>query len=462
VARRAARQEAQYWIPSQGVAQAGQIRLRQETQIAIAGRPGWLAQVKGATSSGKGPSGVSDSISLVLQKQLRNDIPMPCQNHPQIDDGLVRCTRCAAELCPDCAVVLFGVPLCGPCKTERLLDRLSGIPGGPLDFAAISHRFLALLLDGLIVGLPFLVLAFGAMPLVLGRRFGMLGPFALQLVTLLGIPAGIVYHGWMLAARGQTLGKMALGIRVVNADGAPLRTGQAWGRAALQRLFVSCFSVLDYLPALLTPERTCIHDMAAKTRVVRALYRGPACPLCGAAFSLEETVAGPQICWTCAGSFEATPFAPPPLDRPPLALAEAGPAGGTACAVHAGNAAVGNCERCGLFTCSLCRVEVSGQPLCAACFDRLDAAKSLPALRNSFTDLAGLALLSGVLGLLFSVFGVVTGPLTLVLTGFAIRRRQRDDEGGGWGAILLAAGLGIAELGIGLFFLRTMFLAAQR
>ena len=82
------------------------------------------------------------------------------------------------------------------------------------------------------------------------------------------IPLVAVYHGAMLAARGQTLGKMALGIRVVNADGAPLSTGQAWGRAVLQQVFASCLSFLDYLPAFLTPERTCIHDMAAKTRVI--------------------------------------------------------------------------------------------------------------------------------------------------------------------------------------------------
>src|SRR5205807_1266391 len=99
---------------------------------------------------------------------------MPCQNHPRIDDGLVRCARCAAELCPDCAVILFGVPLCGPCKTERVLDRLSGVPSGPLDLASIAHRFLALLLDGMIVGLPFFVLAVGAMPLMIGRRLGFL------------------------------------------------------------------------------------------------------------------------------------------------------------------------------------------------------------------------------------------------------------------------------------------------
>jgi len=388
---------------------------------------------------------------------------MPCQNHPQIDDGLVRCARCAAALCPDCAVGLFGAPLCGPCKTERVLDRLSGLPASRLDLASISHRFLALLLDGLIIGLPSLILLLGTVYPVVTRRFSFLGPFGFQLVSLLAVPLGVVYHGWMLAARGQTLGKMALGIRVVNADGEPLRRGQAWSRAVLQRLFVSCLSVLDYLPAFLTPERTCVHDIAAKTRVVRSPYGGPACPFCGAALDPEDRRAGPQACLHCANSFEATPLSPPSLYRPPLALAEAGPAGGTPCAVHAGNAAVGNCARCGLFLCALCRIEVSSQEYCAACFDRLTAERNgLPGLRASFVDLAGLALFCGLVGFLLSVFGVLTGPLTLVLTGFAVRQRRRGDEGGGWPAIVIAAGLGIAEVVIGVFFLVGIFMAARK
>jgi uncharacterized RDD family membrane protein YckC len=196
---------------------------------------------------------------------------MPCKNHPGIDDGLVRCASCAEAFCGDCIVGIGGAALCGPCKTEWVLDRLSGLPESLLDLASIWRRFLALMIDGLLFGLPYGVLMIATMSSAFrpgARPRFPLWPFWFQLVPFLTIPLVIVYHGWMLAARGQTLGKMALGIRVVNADGGPLRTGQAWGRAALQQVFASCLSFFDYLPALLTPERTCIHDMAAKTRVV--------------------------------------------------------------------------------------------------------------------------------------------------------------------------------------------------
>jgi hypothetical protein len=191
-------------------------------------------------------------------------------------------------------------------------------------------------------------------------------------------------------------------------------------------------------------------------RLLRS-YRGPTCPHCGAALHPEEMAAGPQLCFSCAGSFEATPFSPPSPFLPPLALAAAGPAGGTPCAVHPGNAAVGTCERCGLFVCALCRTEVSGQKLCPACFDRLTAEAKLPALRTSFADLPGLAVLAGFVGLLFVFFGIVTGPLTLLLAGFAVRQKHRGEGSGGWLGIVLACGLGIAQIGIGIVLLLQIF-----
>ncbi len=195
---------------------------------------------------------------------------------------------------------------------------------------------------------------------------------------------------------------------------------------------------------------------AAPPRLFRT-YRGPACPYCGAALHPEEMTAGEQLCFSCAESFEATPFSPPSPYLPPLALAAAGPAGGTPCAVHAGNAAVGNCERCGLFVCALCRTEIPGQKLCPACFDRLTVEGKLPVLRTSFADLPGLAVLAGFGGLFFVVFGILTGPLTLVLAGLAVRQKQRGEGSGGWLGIVLACGLGIAQIGIGIFFLLRFF-----
>jgi uncharacterized RDD family membrane protein YckC len=71
----------------------------------------------------------------------------------------------------------------------------------------------------------------------------------------------------MLASGGQTVGKKALSIKVVTAEGAEITPGQAWGRAA-SRLLIGIFCwPIDYLVAF-GEERTTLHDMMAKTRVV--------------------------------------------------------------------------------------------------------------------------------------------------------------------------------------------------
>jgi uncharacterized RDD family membrane protein YckC len=62
---------------------------------------------------------------------------------------------------------------------------------------------------------------------------------------------------------------MAVGIKVVTPEGQDIGAGQAWGRALVRQVFFSYFALINYLPALFTKQRTAVHDLAAKTRVVR-------------------------------------------------------------------------------------------------------------------------------------------------------------------------------------------------
>jgi uncharacterized RDD family membrane protein YckC len=79
----------------------------------------------------------------------------------------------------------------------------------------------------------------------------------------------------MLQLRGQTLGKMARGLKVVRPDGGDISTGQAWVRPLVRdgigflSAFAPCASLVNYLWAMFTKEKTCLHDLAAKTRVVK-------------------------------------------------------------------------------------------------------------------------------------------------------------------------------------------------
>ena len=198
---------------------------------------------------------------------------MPCKNHPFVEDNLTRCSRCAEAFCPDCIVEIGGLPYCLSCKMESMRDLRSGVPVHELDMASVGRRFVALVLDGLVLMIPMIILLFAVfIPLGLLNEGEEPTPAVLFLnvfVSLLVAALYILYEGFMLASGGQTVGKKAMSLKVVTAEGNEITKGQAWTRALSRQLLglVPCLGLIDYLVAF-GQEKTCIHDIMAKTRVV--------------------------------------------------------------------------------------------------------------------------------------------------------------------------------------------------
>jgi uncharacterized RDD family membrane protein YckC len=192
---------------------------------------------------------------------------MICRNHVDVSEGVRRCARCGGTYCPDCLVTIQGLPYCAVCKSEQILDVRSGVDRSKLIYASVLKRFAAMLVDGFICAIPAYIFLFGVMFLTMDDT---------------GEPSPLIFIGYiplifitpfyealmMIHKNGQTLGKMALSIRVVSANGAPLTNGQAWGRSFMKLILGSCLSIINYIPALFTDEKTALHDMVATTRVV--------------------------------------------------------------------------------------------------------------------------------------------------------------------------------------------------
>ena len=128
----------------------------------------------------------------------------------------------------------------------------AGIHGG--DRAGFWRRFAGAFIDGIVVGIASAILR-----AILGTGAG----------TGFGLVVSAVYFTAFIGAeRGQTLGQMALGIRVLGLD-----TGGSigYGRAFL-RWLVSIVSaivlLLGYLWMLWDNEKQCWHDKAANDVVV--------------------------------------------------------------------------------------------------------------------------------------------------------------------------------------------------
>jgi uncharacterized RDD family membrane protein YckC len=193
---------------------------------------------------------------------------MPCQNHPEVNDGLVRCTRCNRLFCGDCVIQLRGFYYCAGCKGEHVRDVQSGTAPGALDLATVGRRWGGSIVDTLALYVVYIPATIGFAAVSNGAP-GHAQPGLLIILfyaVLLGIP--VVYEGLMVSSRGQTLGKMAVGIKIVSPDGSAVSPGQAWGRAVVKMALGTCAGI-TFLPALFTKDRTTIHDMVAKTRVVR-------------------------------------------------------------------------------------------------------------------------------------------------------------------------------------------------
>jgi uncharacterized RDD family membrane protein YckC len=186
---------------------------------------------------------------------------MPCPNHPDVVSGLATCARCGIEFCSDCVIELDGSPYDAACKEEQIRDLKSGT--AEIDLASAGRRFAGIFVDGLV----FLPLSAVLIYFYWGR------PVYDQFVVRSVLPAAlwVVYEALMLKSGGQTLGKKAVKIRVVNADGSDLKGGQAWTRA-ISRQLMGVTQILGLVDALMvySQGRRTLHDRFGKTMVVNA------------------------------------------------------------------------------------------------------------------------------------------------------------------------------------------------
>jgi uncharacterized RDD family membrane protein YckC len=150
-------------------------------------------------------------------------------------------------------------------------DIQSGVDGSGLQLAGIGARFCAHLIDGMVTWAFMMVFGFVTFIIMMIVQPGpdsMVMPLVVFSMYGLVFASMFCYHGFMLQWKGQTLGKMAMRIKVVTPDGGPITPGQAWIRVFIMHMLQGCFGI-TYLTAFFNPEKQTIHDMAARTRVVK-------------------------------------------------------------------------------------------------------------------------------------------------------------------------------------------------
>jgi uncharacterized RDD family membrane protein YckC len=225
--------------------------LTREALIWTEGMPEWqpYATVRGGASGAGGPA-----VALATA--------------PPVAGGLV-CGVCQQTFPPD-QVIRYGAHyVCGNCKPQ-FLQRLreGGQIGAGLEYARFGKRFMAKIVDTFAIyfvtlGLDMIISA-GS-----GTNARINPAFALLLMAV-NLTVSFAYPIFFLGKWGQTLGKMAAGIKVVTPEGTSISYGKAAGRVLAEIVTGFTFGI-GYLMVLWDPERRALHDRIAGTRVIVVL-----------------------------------------------------------------------------------------------------------------------------------------------------------------------------------------------
>jgi len=182
------------------------------------------------------------------------------------DEECLRCARAQAEGRPEPPA---------PPVTARPTPPLPVSSAPPMQFnnADFWIRVAAHLIDGVVLAVPsmivFFVLAGGAAIWQDLQTELASARLTSGIAQLLSGAIGLLYYVIMNGTWGATLGKMAVRIKIVRADGSPIGYGVALARYLIKSILAMCTCSLAFLSVAFNPEYRGWHDQIVGTRVIR-------------------------------------------------------------------------------------------------------------------------------------------------------------------------------------------------
>ena len=192
----------------------------------------------------------------------------------ELDPGMQVCSRCGQTFSTQDLLQYDQAWVCANCKPlffQELRER--GESPAALEYGGFWIRLGAKFVDGFILMLPVCAVLFGViMYFRVGRSsrdpFGT-SPLAIQLLFQVGFYGlSALYHIFFVGHFGATPGKMAAGLRIVQADGSPVGYGRATGRFFAE-LISGLLCYLGYLMIAFDKEKRGLHDLICNTRVIK-------------------------------------------------------------------------------------------------------------------------------------------------------------------------------------------------
>lgn len=185
------------------------------------------------------------------------------------------CAHCGGRFDENDMIHYQGAHICAACKPAYFQKLREGVAvDGGMNYAGFWIRFVAKFIDGLIIGIPAAVVmvivlfATGMMEPDANNPAALFANLGLRLVLQLGVyVVGATYSGFMHSKYGATLGKMAVGLRVVTLDGRYPSFARAFGRGFAEILSGFCCNI-GYIIAGFDEQKRALHDHICATRVV--------------------------------------------------------------------------------------------------------------------------------------------------------------------------------------------------
>ena len=88
------------------------------------------------------------------------------------------------------------------------------------------------------------------------------------MISFVGMAIGVAYETFFVGKWGATLGKMAVGIKVVRSNGENVTYMRAFGRV-FAKMVSAIILLIGYIMAAFDGEKRALHDHMCDTRVIR-------------------------------------------------------------------------------------------------------------------------------------------------------------------------------------------------
>jgi len=194
--------------------------------------------------------------------------------------GIGYCSECGKPYPGDELAAFGNVLVCGLCKPLYTQKLREGVMATPMRYAGFWLRFLAVLLDGLI-----LTFVWGFVAVVAVIMMGLTSIdytnqdqiqahmpefMALYGMFVLGsIVANAAYETWFIGRYGATPGKMACQLQVVTPYGGKISYARSLGRHFAKYISANFTLYIGYIMAGFDDQKRALHDRICETRVIK-------------------------------------------------------------------------------------------------------------------------------------------------------------------------------------------------